>query len=250
MKTRSLILIGVASFLAFLIASAPIATIHARLASADTPLQLSGLSGSVFAGSADSFGYQGRELAHPLNWRFDPLALITARLGYRVDGSVNGLLFDGKLARTLGGDLRVSAMQASGSLKGLLALSGDIQMPLDGDVGLKLDTLTIAERFPKQASADLSLVGLRWSLGPKPMQLGDYAIAVVTEAGVIIGRVAPTAGPLDVGGELRLNPDRSFEVDLRIKAKPEAEPAVQNLVRSLGQPDTEGYFRIKTRQQF
>lgn len=249
MKTRTLILVGIGSFLAFLIASAPVAAIYPRLAPADSPLQLSGLSGSIFSGSASAVSYQGRNIARPLNWRFSPLALIAARLGFDVDGSVDGLLFDGTVARTLGGNILVSSLAASGSLKGLLALSGDAQLPLDGDVGIKLDRLTLVQQFPKQASGDISIAGLRWSLGRNPLVLGDFALAVSTDAGVIVAKIAPTAGSLDVGGEVRVNADRSYEVDLKVKARPDAEPAVQNLVRTLGQPDTEGYFRIKTRAQ-
>jgi len=249
MKTRNLILIGVGGFFAFLIAGAPIASVYPRLAPASSQLQLSGLSGSLFAGSASQVSYQGRNLARPLHWSFNPLALIAARLGFHVDGSLDGLLFDGQVARTLGGDLIVSGLDASGSLKSLMALSSALQLPIDGDIGVKLDKLTVADRFPRQASATVTVAGLRWSLGRKPLVLGDFAVAVSTEAGVIIAAVSPTAGALDVGGEIRLNADRSYEVDLKVKARPEAEPALQNLVRTLGQPDTEGYFRIKTREQ-
>ncbi|MDP3294264.1 MAG: type II secretion system protein N [Nevskia sp.] len=249
MSTRSLLWIGVGSFLAFLIATAPIASIYPRIAAPDSPLQLSGLSGSVFSGSAGSLSYQGRNLAKPLNWTFSPLALIAARLGFHIDGSVDGLLFDGHVARTLGGNIVVSSLAASGGLKGLLALSADAQLPIDGEVGVKLDTLTLVEKFPKQASADIDIARLRWTLGRSPLVLGDFKMLVSTEAGVIVAKVSPTAGPLDVGGELRLNTDRSYEIDLKVKAKPEAEPAVQNLVRTLGQPDTEGYYRIKSRAQ-
>lgn len=249
MKTRTLLWVGIGSFLAFLIATAPIATIYPRIAPANVPLQLNSLSGSVFVGSAGSVDYQGRTLAKPLNWTFSPLALIAAQLGFHVDGSADGLLFDGRVARTLGGNIVISSLTASGGLKGLLALSGDAQLPIDGDVGIKLDKLILAAQFPKQADAELTIARLRWTLGRSPLLLGDFAVTVSTEAGVIVAKVAPTAGPLDVGGELRLNTDRSYEIDLKVKAKPEAEPAVQNLVRTLGQPDTQGYYRIKSRAQ-
>lgn len=249
MKTRKLILIGVGGFLAFLIAGAPVASVYPRLAPASSPLQLIGLSGSLFSGSASQVSYQGRSLARPLHWSFNPLALIAARLGFHVEGSLDGLLFDGQVARTLGGELIVSGLDASGSLKSLMALSSALQLPIDGDVGVKLDKLTVADRFPRQASANITVAGLRWSLGRNPLVLGDFAVSVSTEAGVIVATVSPTAGALDVGGEIRLNADRSYEVDLKVKARPEAEPALQNLVRTLGQADTEGYFRIKTREQ-
>lgn len=248
MKTRTLLLTGIGSFLAFLIASAPVAAVYPRLAPEGSPLQLAGLSGSLFSGSAGSVSYLGRSVAQPLNWSFNPLALVAARLGVHVDGSTHGLLFDGDVARSLGGDLIVSDLAASGSLKGLMALGGAMQLPIDGEIGVKLDKLLIEARFPKQASAEITLARLRWSLG-QPLILGDFAITVTTEAGVLIASVAPTAGPLEVNGDIRVNADRSYDVDLKVKARPEAEAPVRNLVATLGQPDTQGYFRIKTRAQ-
>lgn len=250
MKTRSLVLIGLLSFVGFVVVSAPVATIWPRIAARQPTLNLSGLSGTLFDGSASAVSVQGRMVARPLHWTFSPLSLLAARLGFHVDGALDGLRFDGKVARTLGGEIAVDAMQGTGSLKGLLNLTGDTFLPVDGDVVISIDSLRLANNFPKQLAGELRIGNVRWSLTKEPQLLGDFAIAIATEADVIVARVSPTAGPLDVGGEIRVMADRNYEVDLKVKAKPEATPAIQNLVRTLGEADTEGYFRIKTRASF
>lgn len=250
MKTRSLVLVGVFSFIGFVVAAAPIATLWPRIAASQPALNLSGLSGTLFDGSASAVVVQGRVVARPLQWTFSPLSLLAARLGFHVTGALDGLNFNGKVARTLGSQIAVDAMQGTGSLKGLLNLTGDTFLPVDGDVAITVDTLRLVDNFPKQLVGDLRIGNVRWSLTKEPQLLGDFTISISTEADVIIARVAPTAGPLDVGGEIRVMADRNYEVDLKVKAKPDATPAIQNLVRTLGEADTEGYFRIKTRAQF
>lgn len=250
MKTRTLVLVGLFSFVGFVVASAPIATLWPRVASLAPALNLSGLSGTVFDGTASAVSVQGRAVARPLHWTFSPLSLLAAKLGFHVDGALDGLRFDGDVARSFGGTIAVDAMQATGSLKGLLTLTGDTFLPVDGDVVMQIDTLRLVDRFPKTLSGELRIGNVRWSLTREPQQLGDFTVAIATEADVIVARVAPTSGPLDVGGEIRVMADRNYEVDLKVKAKPEATPAIQNLVRTLGEADTEGYFRIKTRAAF
>lgn len=250
MKTRSLLLIGLFSFIVFVLVSAPVAVVWPRLAASQPALELAGLSGTVFDGTASAVSLQGRPLARPLHWRFRPLSLLTAKLGFHVDGALDGLNFDGRVAKSLGGDIAVDGMQASGGLKSLLNLSGDTFLPVDGEVAIDLDTLRLAGNFPKRLNGEIRIGNVRWTLTKEAQALGDFTILLSTEAEVIVARVMPTAGPLDVGGEIRVMADRSYEVDLKVKAKPDATQGIQNLVRTLGEADTEGYFRIKTRAQF
>lgn len=250
MKTRTLVLVGLISFVGFVAVSAPIAVIWPRLASSQPALNLSGLSGTVFSGSASAVGIQGRPVARPLRWTFIPWSLLAAQVGFHVAGALDGLSFEGRVARTLGGDVAVDAMRGSGSLKGLLNLTGDSFLPIEGNVAVTIDSLRVVDKFPKKLAGNVQVSGLRWSLAKEPTQLGDLALAISTEADVIVARVSPVSGPLDVGGEIRVLADRSYEVDLKVKAKPDAPVNVQNLVRTLGESDTEGYFRIKTRAQF
>lgn len=247
MTTRSLILIGIVSFIGFLIASAPAAAVWPRVAPKLPTLQLSGLSGTVLHGTAAAVTVGGRLVARPLAWQFSPLSLLGARLGFEIDGTLDGLRYAGHVARTLSGGTRIADLQASGSLRGLLALSGDVGLPLDGDASFDFEALDLVDGFPMRAIGTLQVAGVRLSLGPQPQPLGDLKLDIRTEADVIIAQVTPLSGPLDIGGELRLFADRNYEVDLKVKAKPDAPAQVANLLRTLGQPDTDGYFRIKQR---
>lgn len=249
MKTRTLVLTGVGCFLLFAIIGAPIGPLHARFANPADPMQPVGLTGTLFNGAASAVTVNGRPVVRQLTWSLKPFALLMARLGVHITGDADGLSFEGNVAKLIGGSVAVDSMRAAGPIKSLLTLTGDALVPIDGSVGLTLDSLKLVDNFPKSVSGELQIGSLKWALGPNPVALGDLKAAITTEAGVIIARVSPVSGPLDVGGELRVLADKAYEVDLKVKAQPNADITVQNLVRSLGEADPEGYFRIKTRGQ-
>lgn len=246
MKTRNLILVGVAVFVVSLVLGAPVALLYAKLVPAPgggvVPM---GLSGSLSEGRSAALMLNGRPLLKDLHWRLRPLFLLLGRASFHVDSS-SELTLDGKAAALATGGLNLDALRAAGPLKQLLTLSGDVGVPVDGQFGLKLDSARIRSGFLSSADGELTISGLRWTLAKDPVPLGDYLLRVATDKGVITGKLEPLSGPIEAGGELRLTAaDRSFEIDLQVRAKPGADALVQNLVRSLGQPDTQGYFHVR-----
>lgn len=248
MKTKHLVIIGVLVFAVSLLLSAPIALLQARLLPPTGATQLSGLDGTLSEGHAASLLRNGRGVASNLHWQFRPLSLLLGRATFRIDGSGENT-FDGKISQLIGGAINLDAVRAAGPLKNLLALTGDVAVPVDGRFGLMLDHAQIRKGFLTRAEGELHIDALRWTLAKEPPLLGDFLAKISTEKGVVIAKLEPSSGPLDVGGEVRLLADRNFEIDVRVKPKPTAEPLVQNLVRSLGQPDTEGWFHVRSRGQ-
>lgn len=249
MKRRNLILLGVAVFIVSLLLTAPVAVLYLRLVKTPGAVQALGLEGTLAQGRAAGVLINGQPRLHDVHWRLRPLSLLLARAAFHVDGSGDGITFDGKLARLIGGGINVDDLRIAGALKGLLALSNDAGLPLAGQAGLTLGTLKIRGGYPTLASGKLELNGLQWTLAKDPLLLGDFVADIVTEKDVLIARLQPANGPIDAGGEIRLLADHSYEIDLQVKAKPTAEPLVQNLVRSLGQPDTQGFYHLRGRGQ-
>lgn len=245
MKTRSLFLIGAAVFVLSLISTAPVALLYAKLVRGTPNLQPAGLDGTLFRGSASSLLLNGRPVLSNLHWQFHPLGLLLARASFGVDAQ-GDLAVDGTVAQRLLGGQSLVDLRATGPLKALLAASGQVGLPVDGQFGLKLDSAQIRSGFVTAAQGELSLNGLRWTLAKDPILLGDFVAHVSTANKQITATLESLAGPLEAGGEVRLLPDRTFEVDLQVKAKPTADALVQNLVRSLGQSDTQGFFHLRS----
>ncbi|MBU7008936.1 hypothetical protein, partial [Phosphitispora fastidiosa] len=92
------------------------------------------------------------------------------------------------------------------------------------------------------ASGTAELRSLSFALGPNPTPLGDFKATISTVPGAAGTSAAPSikvlietlAGPLDAGGEVHLQADRSYDYDLQIKAKDNADPALRNMLQAGG----------------
>lgn len=248
MKTRTLALIGVFAFLAFAIAHAPVAVLYGWFGPKAGPTQLFGLDGSLLEGRVAGIVVNGKPTLSDLHWRWHPLQLLLARAAFRVDGGGEALTLDSGVALLPGGGINLTDARLAGGVKPVLGLAGQAFLPIDGQAGLTLDRLKLRKGFPTLAEGRLQLDRLAWTLAKDPLPLGDFEAVLTTESDRIIATVRPLSGPLDVGGEIRvLTADRTYEVDLQVRPKPNAEAMIQNLVRSLGQPDPQGFWHIRTR---
>ena len=59
--------------------------------------------------------------------------------------------------------------------------------------------------------------------------------------------ISTLSGPLDASGEVHLLADRSYDYDLQVKARDNADPALRNLLQTMGQPDVSGYYHQRNR---
>ena len=95
----------------------------------------------------------------------------------------------------------------------------------------------------------MTVRGLGWKLGRESVLLGDYAATLDNETGGVKAEIATLSGVLEISGKARLGDDRSYEVDLQMRPKPNAPPMVPNLVRTLGAPDSQGWYHVRRRGQ-
>ena len=246
MKTRALWLIGLLVFAGTLLLSTPVALLLPQLAKIPNAPQLAGASGTVAEGTASALVSNGRPLLKNLHWRFRPLQLLLARLAYAIDAS-GELSLSGTVARSPTA-LLVNGLRVAGDLRALLAMANGFALPVAGQFGLDVANASVVDNWPKRLDGELKLEGLRWTLAAHPLVLGDFVAHLETQDKLIVAKLATVSGAVEVGGEIRLNPDRSADVDLQVKAKADADPLIVNLIGSMGQPDTQGYYHLKVHQ--
>jgi hypothetical protein len=95
------------------------------------------------------------------------------------------------------------------------------------------------------ADGTLAAHGLVWKLGREPVPLGDYEAVLEDVTGGVKATIRTVSGPLEVTGDALVSNDRSWELNLQMRPKPDAPPILPNLVRSIGQPDPQGYYHLR-----
>jgi len=256
MKARTLILIGALVFIWTLLMNAPAGSLYAWFAPKASAVQLYGLEGSLDQGKLQSLGLNGRPLLQNLRWQFQPWWLPLLRASFHVEGGSQDLNLKGRVALVFGG-LNLASTQGGGGIKALAAVAGFPFVPVDGQASFNIDSLKLRDGFPASASGTAELHGLAFTLGKDPMPLGDFKITISTQpppAGTSgkdsIKLVIETlSGPLDASGEVHIQADRSYDYDIQVKAKDNADPNLRSMLQGggLGQPDTRGYYHLRNR---
>lgn len=205
---------------------------------------MQGIEGTVRAGRIARLGI-GRTVIGPLAWRLRPTALLAGRLEYQVfvqSGSGGGEL---RVGRGLFGTPYLSDAQLS-----LPAADVVRQLPLSmvqagGDVLLDVTHARFSAGWPRALDGLLT-----WRdaeiLQPAPLQLGTLTLQLGLREGQVVGTLAAAAGgPLELGGEFRLGSDRRYVLDALIKPSATASPDLRQSLGLLGNPDSQGRYRLQ-----
>jgi len=238
---RRLILAGIVTFVLGLIITFPARVAYQWFAPAD--LKLSGISGSIWRGTATQGSVGGIYLAD-LSWSFRPLGLLSGRLEYAARSNLAPGFVDANIGVGVGGSLAITDVSGSLTLDMLaevLPLNG-----ITGDVSLQFEQLVVENGLPVEVRGTLKIANLvsRY-LSPSP--LGDYQARFETEADGILGSVDAISGVLDLIGTIKLGRDRNYEFAGKIAAKSNAPINISQQLQLLGSPDADGLrdFRIE-----
>jgi hypothetical protein len=242
---------GVLVFLGTAVLAAPAATLYAWIAPrlGAAPVTLAGVQGQLSQGRAAQVLVRNQPLIGDLGWNLQALQLLLGRLSVKLDGGRDGSLVDGRVFVVPSGTITLQDFRAAMPLRGAFAAAGQSFVPVEGQVAVDIQTLQVREQWPTQAQGVVRVQGLNWKLGREAVPLGDYEVLVDTGTGGISGDIRTVGGPLEVAGTVKLDAERRYELQLRLRPKPNAPAMLPNLVRSLGAPDAEGWYRLQRKGQ-
>ena len=199
-------------------------------------VRLSGISGTVWSGSAVEGSFDGL-YAGNLGWQFRPAALFTGKIAYAVTADPAGGLLEGRVAISPAGSVHLGDLRAGLPLAALgnaAAAAG-----AEGVLDAEFESLVLDDGWPVRATGAADVRGLTIPL-LSSAPLGDYHAGFETVDGVVTARFEDASGVLDLEGTLELQSDRRYVVAGRVRATNAAPPALVQQLRFLGSPDTEG----------
>lgn len=205
---------------------------------------MQGVEGTLWSGRIDRLGV-GRTVVGPLAWRLRPTALLAGRLEYQVfvqSGSGGGEL---RAGRGLFGGPYLADVQLS-----LPAADVARQLPLamvqtGGDFLLDVRRARFETGWLRELDGLLTWQGAK-VLQPAPLELGTLTMQLGLREGQMVGTLGAAAeGPLELGGEFRLGPDRRYALDALAKPRAAASPDLRQSLGLLGNPDALGRYRLQ-----
>ncbi len=236
---KRLIILGLLIFAAVLIVTFPARVAYNWFAPAE--LRLSGISGSIWNGSAAELQAGGAYIRN-VTWRLNPAALLSGKLGFRTTSNPASGTMQVTVAVSPGGDVLLSDLSGNlplDLLHPLLQQSG-----IRGDLSLAFDSIVLSNGFPVAAdgSATVSDFFVR---DLSASRIGDFRADFRTLDDAVVGSVEDLSGVLDVAGTINLNRDRSYAFVGLVAATPMTPPSIVNQLRFLGSPNDRGQHEFR-----
>ena len=246
MKKRWIVVLALAAFLVTLVLHAPAALLYAwaQNPAAPSPVRLHGVHGTLADGGFAGLSVNARPTLSDGRWTLLPAWLALLRVAVDFQAGDDAVV-RARLSRSIFGALRVSDLTSAGSAKSLLRMLGQPALPVEGQVRLDLPLLRIKGGAPIEAEGSVEIENLSWTLAREPLALGSFNAAVTTDKQGIQVSFGSGPGPLEVGGAATLGAERAYELDLQLRPRPDAPPALLSLVRSLGPADAQGWHHLR-----
>lgn len=242
MKKRYLILLGLAAYLISLLVLFPAAPVIARINT--QPLQVLGVDGSVWSGSAAQVQAPDAPPLESVNWQLRPLSLLTGALGVEVDFDLLGGHGNTEVAQSLGGDTSIGPATLRLPAK---RLEPYLPLPIarfDGALELELDHALLANRQLQRLEGQLVWREARLQ-SPVVADLGELQLDVAPSESGHNGELVSRGGELDLRGTLNLDQQGLLRVDISIKPRANASAGLRDSLNLLGRPGGDGSWRIR-----
>ena len=240
---KTLLLAGLLTFVAGFIMLFP-----ARVAYdwfAPPALQLSGIDGTIWSGSAAEVSAAGLYL-RDLKWRLMPLRLVTGKVAARIAASPSSGFLEADIAAGLGGDVTLSNVNGSLPLRDFATLA---RMPgLAGNASVQFNELRLRDGLPVAADGTLAVADL---VAPvvDPASIGGYRAEFFTDDNGVVASVEDVNGVFDLAGSLTVSADRNYQFIGKVAATEGTSEKLQRQLRFLGSPNDRGQHDIRLEGQ-
>lgn len=248
MKRSVLILAGLGALAVGLVVYLPAAIVADWAESSVPGLRISGVDGTALDGRASRVLYNDLPL-EDLSWSVRPWSLLLARAGADISVATDAGGLEATVNRSLLGDgLRVSNLAGAASIEWVARRAGYTFVPVSGRIRADIARLALdAGGGIVSARGHVEADGLRWELLNPPAPLGRAAAAIDATDGTATVKITDSDGPLALDGDAELQKNGTYRLNLRLRARGEADPRLKKLLTELGETDSEGWYRIAER---
>ncbi|QSX33508.1 type II secretion system protein N [Shewanella avicenniae] len=245
MKIFAKVVIAVLLYLVFLLVLLP-ARVVVALAPLPQGVAISGVSGSVWQGRADTVVADGRQFDQ-LQWQLSPWGLLSGRANVDFQLGNASAEVSGKGALSIGSsDIKVSGLKMDAPVSFLV---GKQRLPFKtvarGDVSVFVQQFVQGSPWCEQleGKAFLNSIGITNQFGQYP--LGDIELSLQCVNGQIQLATDDEKNKLGIAGTLQLQDQMRYQLNGRMKLTAEQPADLQKALPLLGKADNNGFYPLK-----
>lgn len=207
-------------------------------------IQLHAPQGSAAYGVANAVSVDSLVLEQT-RWRLLPWMLFTGRLGYRINSAIEQQSVVGQVAFGFGGDVTISALEATLPIAVIRPMIKGLLIPADGVVVAKLDTLTIEAEQVTDMAGIVELRELQLSFLRPSLPLGSFVAELNgTDEGISASISSPAGSPLESQGTLELLSDHRYRLSLQLRPRDHADARLVKMLSGFSPADGQGWHRL------
>lgn len=231
---RRLIILGLLVFLGVMLATFPARVAYNWFAPAE--LQLSGISGSIWNGSAAE-GKAAGAYVRNINWRFKPMSLLSGKLSFETSSNPASGSMHAEVAVSPGGDLTLSNLTGYFPLD--LVHPAFQQSGIRGDIAMQFASIVISNGMPIAVEGSVTVTDFYVPV-LSSSRIGDFRADFQTMDGNVTGSVEDVAAVIDVNGTINLHQDRSYAFIGQIAPTSATPASILDQLRYLGSANEHG----------
>lgn len=207
-------------------------------------VELRGVDGRIWAGHAEALRVAGMPLElTDVAWDVSAWRLFTGELGSEVEAVAAGIEARGYVAVTGGRKLRVADMTLRGPVSGLVE---QLPYPLaaSGSLLARVEAGTLVDGLPRDFRGRAVWSEARIQ-APMALALGEVVVDFEPDGEEQAVSIRAEGGEVEIDGNLRLQPDGAFTVEMALTPTERAGKQVRDTLTLLARPDGQGRYVIR-----
>lgn len=238
---------GVAAYLLIVFFTLPAIRVVGYIEQQVPGLSLSAVSGSVFNGQAGHLSYQDTALG-AVHWRFQPLALLTGRVGYQLEFSSPDGPGRADVGITFAGNAYGRDIDLHLQADAIINQYSPVAVRASGEINLLVETVKMNDVFPPELDGKAV-----WKsaaiLSPVEMVFGDTVMDLQRVGSELVGLVE-NAGDFGVAGEVAMAPGGKYRIDLLLSPNAAVSEDTVLLLENTTTVQAGGKYRLRSAGQW
>lgn len=239
MKSRiTLILLGLLSFLLFLIINFPASIAYQLSKNNLQGVEMYELTGTVWSGHADSLKFN-KKIFHDINWELHPLSLLKAVVSLDLDINDHQYPIKGQLAFAINGDLEANDLTGTVPTDMLQQVPSLSLVSLKGELMINIKTLVVNDDELKSAEGEIRLAQTTL-LQPVQAELGNILIKLSNQEEGVLIKIKDQQAPIGIDGTLLLQPERKFNFSAVFRPTVKADNFLVGMLKNISRVKPDG----------
>lgn len=230
MRTKHILVMASLGYFIFLLILTPAANIIPLLNNKSTGITMSGISGSLWAGSVDKI-YLKNQTIQSLAWGLNPFSLLLANLSTNVEASVKGQLITSQVDYALFS--KVTSLNNLHSSINASELKELLKLPLgefSGIIDIDLSDVTLAAKKLPLINGSINWSNATLTLSEK-IAFGQVSLKLNSaDNGDLIGKLSNTQGELGIIGDIKVLTNKQYTIDIKLTPRANASNELKSIL--------------------